>query len=64
MRLILSRKGSDTSFGSVPSPIFPDGRMVSLPIPDKSSSVTCGDILRLDFGQMAFGLLKPFGASS
>lgn len=44
MKLILSRKGFDSSAGGVPSPIFPDGRMVSLPIPDKNSSVTYGDI--------------------
>lgn len=44
MKLILSRKGFDSSAGGAPSPIFPDGRMVSLPIPDKSSSITYGDI--------------------
>ncbi len=44
MKLILSRKGFDSSSGGVPSPIFPDGRMVSLPIPDKSSVVTYRDI--------------------
>ena len=44
MKLILSRKGFDSSAGGVPSPIFPDGRMVSLPIPDKNSTVTYGDI--------------------
>ena len=44
MKLILSRKGFDSSAGGVPSPIFPDGRIVSLPIPDKSSVVTYGGI--------------------
>ena len=39
MRIILSRKGFDTSAGGVPSPILPDGRLISLPIPDKRSSV-------------------------
>jgi hypothetical protein len=33
MRIILSRKGFDSSAGGVPSPIFPDGRLCSLPIP-------------------------------
>jgi hypothetical protein len=33
MKIILSRKGFDSSNGGTPSPIFPDGRMVSLPIP-------------------------------
>ncbi|MCY3728391.1 MAG: hypothetical protein OXF97_05260 [Nitrospira sp.] len=44
MKLIFSRKGFDSSSGGVPSPIFPDGRMVSLPIPDKRSKVTYADI--------------------
>ncbi|ABC30826.1 hypothetical protein HCH_04116 [Hahella chejuensis KCTC 2396] len=33
MRLILSRKGFDSSAGGTPSLIMPDGRMISLPIP-------------------------------
>lgn len=37
MKLILSRKGFDSSFGGHPSPILPDGRMISLPIPSKPS---------------------------
>ena len=44
MKLILSRKGFDSSAGGVPSPIFPDGSMISLPIPDKRSKVTYADI--------------------
>jgi len=39
MKLILSRKGFDSAAGGCPSPIFPDGRMLSLPIPDKQSGV-------------------------
>jgi len=35
MKIILSRKGFDSSFGGYPSPILPDGKMVSLPIPRK-----------------------------
>jgi hypothetical protein len=38
MKIILSRKGFDSSTGGVPSPIFPDGKLLSLPIPDKKSS--------------------------
>jgi hypothetical protein len=45
MKLILSRKGFDSSAGGVPSPVFPDGRMVSLPIPDKSSVIPYDAIL-------------------
>ena len=33
MKVILSRKGFDSKYGGYPSPILPDGRMVSLPIP-------------------------------
>lgn len=44
MKLILSRKGFDSSAGGVPSPILPDGRIVSLPIPDQQSPITYADI--------------------
>jgi len=44
MRIILSRKGFDSSSGGVPSPIFPDGRMLSLPIPDRLSRIAYADI--------------------
>ena len=44
MRLILSRKGFDSSSGGTPSPIFPDGRILSLPIPDRGSSIRYSDI--------------------
>jgi hypothetical protein len=44
MKVILSRKGFDTASGGVPSPIFPDGKMLSLPIPDRSSNIAYQDI--------------------
>jgi hypothetical protein len=44
MKLILSRKGFDSSAGGTPSPILPDGRMLSLPIPDKHSPIRYQDI--------------------
>lgn len=34
MKLILSRKGFDGASGGYPSPIMPDGTLLSLPIPD------------------------------
>lgn len=37
MKIVLSRKGFDSASGGFPSPIFSDGRMLSLPIPDKQS---------------------------
>lgn len=44
MKLIFSRKGFDSSSGGVPSPIFPDDQMLSLPIPDKSSTLSYKEI--------------------
>jgi hypothetical protein len=44
MKIIFSRKGFDSSFGKVPSPIFPDGKMLSLPIPDRNSKIQYQDI--------------------
>lgn len=44
MRLILSRKGFDSSAGGTPSPVFPDGRFTVLPIPDDDAPLTYGDI--------------------
>ena len=44
MKLILSRKGFDSSIGGCPSPIFPDGTLCSLPIPDCYSEIKYGDI--------------------
>ncbi|MCV9963965.1 hypothetical protein OIU34_18975 [Pararhizobium sp. BT-229] len=34
MKIILSRKGFDQGSGGAPSPLFPDGSMFSIPIPD------------------------------
>ena len=44
MKIIFSRKGFDSGSGGVPSPIFPDHRMVSLPIPDKHSPIAYNEI--------------------
>lgn len=43
-RIILSRKGWDSKAGGKPSPIFPDGTVVSLPIPDRHSGISYGDV--------------------
>ena len=50
MKIILSRKGLNSSFGAVPSPLFPDGTLWSLPIP---AAVDCGGTLR--YGDVRFG---------
>ena len=44
MKIILSRKGFDSSSGGCPSPILPDGRLAVLPIPDPLSSIRYNDI--------------------
>lgn len=44
MRLILSRKGFDSSAGGCPSPLFPDGSVYALPIPDARSAIRYRDI--------------------
>lgn len=60
MKIILSRKGFDTSSGGVPSPIFPDGRILSLPIPDKHSTIRYEDIKWHEFnvGDIVSSLTK------
>ena len=44
MKIVFSRKGFDASAGGKPSPILPDGTIVSLPIPDEDSPIKYGDI--------------------
>ena len=44
MKLSLSRKGFDSGTAGVPSPIFPDGSMLSLPIPYPGARQTYADI--------------------
>ncbi|MDT4834495.1 Nucleotide modification associated domain 3 [compost metagenome] len=58
MRIILSRKGFDSSAGGCPSPILPDGRLCSLPIPDPASSVSYSSIDHegIDLGELLVGL--------
>jgi len=40
MRIILSRKGFDSGIGGIPSPILPNGEMLSLPIPETATYPT------------------------
>jgi hypothetical protein len=44
VKVVLSRKGFDSAAGGVASPILPDGTMISLPIPDRSSPIRYSDI--------------------
>lgn len=60
MRLILSRKGFDSSpaFGRCPSPILPDGQMLSLPIPHDDGRIPYSGLRprELDVGQIVSDL--------
>lgn len=44
VKLVLSRKGFDSSFGGVASPIMPDGSLLSLPIPSKKDALRYGEV--------------------
>ena len=44
MKVILSRKGFDSGTGGYPSPILPDGTLLSLPIPDATSDIKYSDL--------------------
>src|SRR5260370_22879778 len=54
MKIVLSRKGFDSESGKVPSPILPDGTLVTLPIPDlsRTSGITYDDIGAADHGSI------------
>ncbi|MEP2614143.1 MAG: hypothetical protein ABJH31_08575, partial [Marinobacter alexandrii] len=54
MRLILSRKGFDSSAGGCPSPVLPDGSPCVLPIPDGQSRIRYDDVR---FGERRLGKL-------
>lgn len=45
MKIILSRKGFDSSYGGCPSPVLPDGTMVSMPIPDENGNCRYDELL-------------------
>ncbi len=44
MKIILSRKGFDSSNGGCPSPILPDGTLLSMPIPSSNDIDTFNDL--------------------
>ena len=46
MKIILSRKGFDSAYGGYPSPILPDNRMISFPIPSND---------KISYDQIKFG---------
>ena len=62
-RLIFSRKGWDSAYGGRPSPVLPDGTMVSLPIPDEGSPLRYGDCRVVD-GSSYADLLGRLGVTT
>ena len=44
MKVIISRKGFDSGYGGMPSPILPDGTMISMPIPSPGDKVRFDDL--------------------
>jgi len=49
MKVILSRKGFDAEYGGFASPILPDGRLISLPVPALS-----GEDKRIHYGDLFY----------
>lgn len=45
MKVIFSRKGFDSGYGGMPSPVLPDGTMLSMPIPSLGDRTKYGDLL-------------------
>lgn len=60
-RVILSRKGFDSGSGGGASPILPDGRMLSLPIPDLRTQSRYSDLM-ID-GRSYLDLMHELGYS-
>jgi len=56
MKVILSRKGFDSTYGGYPSPILPDGRLISLPIP--SNDIVKYSDLKFEDNKSYFDLMK------
>lgn len=59
MKVIFSRKGVDSSSGGFASPLFGDGSILSVPIPDPRSLVTYGELQTqtdLDVGKLVGNL--------
>ncbi len=60
MKIILSRKGFDSEFGGYPSPILPDDKMISLPIPDPKGNF-CYKDLKIEFNKNYYELMRELG---
>src|SRR2546423_6535309 len=57
MKIILSRKGFDSSLGKVPSPIFPSGELCSLPIPESILESCSARYEEIKVGERSLGTI-------
>ena len=59
MKIILSRKGFDSSSGTVANPISPSGEMCSSPIPEPTSTITSQSkcYAEITFGNLNLGTI-------
>ena len=48
MKIILSRKGFDSQYGKINSPILPDGTLLSLPIPQQNDTIKYDQLIYQD----------------
>ncbi len=62
MKIILSRKGFDSEFGGQPSPILPDGTLLSLPIPSKHESIFFKELAHK--GKSYYDIIKELDSDS
>lgn len=60
MKIILSRKGFDSATGGFASPILPDNRMVSLPIPEEGTGIAYSK-LKIDNYSTYYTLMEGLG---
>jgi len=60
MKIILSRKGFDSQYGGYPSPILPDGRLISLPIPNPNDTLFYSQLI-VDAHKTYYDLMVELG---
>ena len=61
MRISFSRKGFDASFGKGPSPILPDGTLLSLPIPEQVGAGVPYEELQCPGGRPYAAVMRELG---
>ena len=62
MRVILSRKGLDSGFGGLPSPVLPNGRILTIPIPGDPDEIPYAAVQSGYDGRSLYELLSGLSA--